>query len=608
MRSSIVALSSFVLTSLVVWGAYSRKKQFYPTVIYLTNNQTCLAVLLFQCAVLLMFLAKVTTRVFFGRLQQAEVDNLVSQSWYAFFDMCLVFAFFQDELGTEFLFLFTILLFVRAFHWLIEERVDYMERTPVINALFHIRVLTLISLLCFVDVHFVRTAYMKPATHGLSVHLALGIEYYILLLSLFSTTVRYMLHTIDSFREHPWDKKTTYLLYVDIVVGILRLALYIEFTLAMWSLHPFPLFIARPIYLSVRALKKAVRDVLMSRRAIRYMNTVFRDATSADLAASSDTVCIICREEMQASSGTGQQNPSAVLKRLPCSHIFHVSCLRSWFQRQQTCPTCRMDIIRQVRLQENQAQGRGQASRAAAAGSGNGASAPASANSETQAESGAAARPPWMPNGGQFPMFPPFLGGQIPNVSTASQPQGGTSPSGVPSFPPMNAPFFPPPLVGMPIIYPGNLFPNATTPMPEPPSSSPDSISEARLRASAEARFTALRQINVLLNAAILQMNTYLSAVSEPGDVPNPWVTGFASVATTDEAKDTGSKPEEEITEKILESNVNSVVNPDEVTTASTKPAPGSSGDNQLSEVRRRRLERFGVQTEDSLPDTNSES
>lgn len=84
-------------------------------------------------------------------------------------------------------------------------------------------------------------------------------QYYILLFSLFSTTVRYMLHTIDSFREHPWDKKTTYLLYVDIVVGILRLALYIEFTLVMWSLHTFPLFIARPIYLSVRALKKAVR-------------------------------------------------------------------------------------------------------------------------------------------------------------------------------------------------------------------------------------------------------------------------------------------------------------------------------------------------------------
>ncbi|KAG7157480.1 E3 ubiquitin-protein ligase synoviolin-like 2 [Homarus americanus] len=34
-------------------------------------------------------------------------------------------------------------------------------------------------------------------------------------------------------------------------------------------------------------------------------------------------------------------------KKLPCGHIFHASCLRSWFQRQQTCPTCRMDILRQ---------------------------------------------------------------------------------------------------------------------------------------------------------------------------------------------------------------------------------------------------------------------
>lgn len=33
-------------------------------------------------------------------------------------------------------------------------------------------------------------------------------------------------------------------------------------------------------------------------------------------------------------------------KILPCNHIFHTSCLRSWFQRHQTCPTCRLDILR----------------------------------------------------------------------------------------------------------------------------------------------------------------------------------------------------------------------------------------------------------------------
>lgn len=48
-------------------------------------------------------------------------------------------------------------------------------------------------------------------------------------------------------------------------------------------------------------------------------------------------------------------------KKLPCNHIFHTACLRSWFQRQQTCPTCRLNILRPVNnnqgnRQQNQAQ------------------------------------------------------------------------------------------------------------------------------------------------------------------------------------------------------------------------------------------------------------
>lgn len=106
----------------------------------------------------------------------------------------------------------------------------------------------------------------------------------------------------------------------------------------MIRIHTLPLFAIRPIYLSMRFFKKSFHDVVMSRRAIRYMNTVFPTVTSADL-ESADTVCIICREEMVA-------GPDGGAKKLPCSHLFHAACLRSWFQRQQTCPTCRMDILR----------------------------------------------------------------------------------------------------------------------------------------------------------------------------------------------------------------------------------------------------------------------
>jgi E3 ubiquitin-protein ligase synoviolin len=55
---------------------------------------------------------------------------------------------------------------------------------------------------------------------------------------------------------------------------------------------------------------------------------MYPDLTADELANIADTTCIICREEMQV-----QQS----IKRLSCQHIFHKNCLRSWFQRQQTC-------------------------------------------------------------------------------------------------------------------------------------------------------------------------------------------------------------------------------------------------------------------------------
>ena len=54
---------------------------------------------------------------------------------------------------------------------------------------------------------------------------------------------------------------------------------------------------------------------------------MYPDLTADELSTVTDTTCIICREDMQAQS----------IKRLSCQHIFHKNCLRSWFQRQQTC-------------------------------------------------------------------------------------------------------------------------------------------------------------------------------------------------------------------------------------------------------------------------------
>lgn len=62
------------------------------------------------------------------------------------------------------------------------------------------------------------------------------------------------------------------------------------------------------------------------------MNDRFPDASPEELNAS-DATCIICREEMTTA------------KKLRCGHLFHVHCLRSWLERQNTCPTCRALVV-----------------------------------------------------------------------------------------------------------------------------------------------------------------------------------------------------------------------------------------------------------------------
>jgi len=283
-----------------------------------------------------LLVGKLFRKIFFGTLRAAELEHLIERAWYAVTETCLAFTVFRDDLNARFVGIFAILLFLKCFHWLAEDRVDYMERSPNINILFHVRIVSLLTWLAACDMAFIYFAYNSIITKGAGTQLVFGFEYAILLAAILNIVMKYVLHWIDIASDSPWDEKAVWLLYTELVMSILKVTLYLVFVAAMLKYHNFPLFALRPIYLSLRTLKKALCDVIMSRRAIRNMNTLYPNATQEEL-ANTDNVCIICREEM---TGNG------TAKKLPCNHIFHVLCLRSWFQRQQTCPTCRMDILR----------------------------------------------------------------------------------------------------------------------------------------------------------------------------------------------------------------------------------------------------------------------
>ncbi|XP_034738664.1 E3 ubiquitin-protein ligase synoviolin [Etheostoma cragini] len=531
-RATLVTATSLALTGAVVAHAYLLKHQFYPTVVYLTKSSPSMAVLYIQAFVLVFLLGKFMRKVFFGQLRAAEMEHLIERSWYAVTETCLAFTVFRDDFSPRFVALFTLLLFLKCFHWLAEDRVDFMERSPNISWIFHFRVLSLMGLLAVLDFLFVNHACHSIITRGASVQLVFGFEYAILMTMVLTTFIKYLLHTIDLQSENPWDNKAVYMLYTELFTGFIKVLLYIAFMTIMIKVHTFPLFAIRPMYLAMRQFKKAVTDAIMSRRAIRNMNTLYPDATPEDLLAS-DNVCIICREEMVTGA-----------KKLPCNHIFHSSCLRSWFQRQQTCPTCRMDVLR--------------------ATNNNRTPAPAPAPAPAAPANAPAAPPPNVAPGmlpgfppGVFPFWGPFPAGpppaaapgatEAPRSSTEATQAPGSSPAAASTADPAAGAAAPgSAMPGFPFSFPPPPFPSAPwLPMPPPPPfvssmpPPPPSLSrlsdeelrelEAEGRRGLEARLQCLQNIHTLLDAAMLNIHHYLSTVATLAPPRTEGSTGEAS-------------------------------------------------------------------------------
>jgi len=449
-----------------------------------------MAVLYVQAFVVVIITGKFMRKLFFGQLRAAETEHLIERSWYAVTETCLAFTVFRDDFSPRFVALFTVLLFLKCFHWLAEDRIDYMERSPLISFLFHVRALLLTALLSVLDLYFISHAYHNTLIKGPSVQLVFGFEYAVLLTAIAHVFVKYVLHAVDLSRDNPWENKAVYLLYTELILGGVKVVLYFLFLAIMIKVHTFPLFVIRPMYLTIREFKKALSDVVLSRRAIRNMNTLYPDATAEELSAT-DNVCIICREEMHL-----------MCKKLPCNHIFHTSCLRSWFQRQQTCPTCRMDVLRQptVSASPNLIQGQQ----------------PRPAVGELPPPAFHAAYPFWPPN---------YLAPQQPQFDNPA-----VSLSSVPSIAPSNLMN-----VGNFVVPQQLHYPFSAPTVPNLAELSEDELRRMHVNEGQhiEARIQCLHNIQTLLNAAILHLHQYMSIVGSTVETQNSQPTEPGSVTNT---------------------------------------------------------------------------
>ncbi|KAL8518589.1 hypothetical protein ACS0TY_009807 [Phlomoides rotata] len=317
----------------IIYHAFDSRGQFYPAMVYLSTSKISLVLLLNMGLVFMCIMWQLTKKIFLGSLREAEVERLNEQSWREVMEILFAITIFRQDFSVTFLAMVTTLLLIKSLHWLAQKRVEYIETTPTVSRLSHIRIVSFMVFLFLIDSIFLYNSVAHLIeTRQASVSLFFSFEYMILATTTLSTIVKYAFHVSDILMDGQWEKKAVWTFYLELIRDLLHLTLCMCFFLVIFLNYGVPLHLIRELYETFRNFRIRVADYIRYRKVTSNMNGRFPDATPEELNAS-DATCIICREEMTTA------------KKLICGHIFHVHCLRSWLERQNTCPTCRALVI-----------------------------------------------------------------------------------------------------------------------------------------------------------------------------------------------------------------------------------------------------------------------
>lgn len=331
--------------------------QFYPSLVRLAKNSQAMTLAFTHWVCCSYLLAKFLIKVFLGPLRAIEIENVQSNFWMAITDIALTLMLFHGETEkspVSFVMLLTSLLIIKTLHWLYSDRISFMETSPIITWKYRIRMIGLTLFLFIIDLSLVYYSYEMYQKKKIFFLIFLC-EYALLTIKTIYTFIQFILHSIDLASSSPWENKNMYMMYFKLVLSSFRCIVQVSFLYYLSMKARFPLYQLRPVIMEIKIMKNTLRDIVNSKKAIKKMQN-FTTAKIEDFTEDKDVTCIICHEDMVNEKDApppkeGEEPKPKIkfltgeIKKLPCGHMFHSSCLRSWFMRQQTCPICRASVL-----------------------------------------------------------------------------------------------------------------------------------------------------------------------------------------------------------------------------------------------------------------------
>ncbi|RMZ70206.1 RING finger [Pyrenophora seminiperda CCB06] len=392
------------MANVVLMRAYYERPNFYSAAVYISQSTGSLMFLVNLMLIVAASFGYGLQRLFYGPLRPIETEQLYDKAWFAVSETLLAMTIFRDDIGMWFFAMFLCLLAGKVWQWIGEGRVEFLEQQPPANPkLFHTRLMSSLLLSVAFDIFMMQyciDSILSEARPGVMV--MFGFEYVLLAIASSSTFLRYVLSLVEMYiiyrqettrdetrrimaeqarqraavegTEAPiqvedddddgdvpgWEEKGRWVFYLDLATDFVKSVVYLGFFAILMTFYGIPIHIMRDLFMTIRSLIKRIHDFVQYRNATRDMNTRYPDATAEEL--DRENTCIVCREEMRpwVQAGADGVQPGRRMderqrpKKLPCGHILHFGCLRSWLERQQVCPTCRRPVLGSAATQSPQ--------------------------------------------------------------------------------------------------------------------------------------------------------------------------------------------------------------------------------------------------------------
>ncbi|KAH8909122.1 hypothetical protein BR93DRAFT_531391 [Coniochaeta sp. PMI_546] len=397
---NVTSQASAALAGAVVASAFHQRANFYSAMVHLAQSSLSLMILVNLIFLVYGSFMYGLQRLCFGQLRPVEIEQLYEKAWFAVTETCLAMTIFREEVGAFFLVMFTALVTGKVWGWIGEGRVEVLEQQPPANPrLFHTR-LSISLILSFAYnlwlLNYAVNTVVQQARPTMMVMFLF--EFAVQAVSSFHTGCRYIISLVEArvvkqqtaqrledrrrqVREQRaeilrrretegvtetereaaeplpseddvdemdievpgWESKGQWVLGLDLLADFIKMGIYTAFFCVLFTFYGLPIHIMRDVFMTTRSFVKRLHALLRYRQALRDMNK-YPDATAEELGR--EDTCIICREEMQPwdAANPGQVERSRP-KKLPCGHILHFGCLKSWLERQQVCPTCRRSVV-----------------------------------------------------------------------------------------------------------------------------------------------------------------------------------------------------------------------------------------------------------------------